>query len=105
MGQESLAGALYDRIQEAHDEAVAVAGCDWWWLTVDLGMEMRQKGDDLRGFSFCQKVNGWLLCLRVVRDGVPEVVYINRVDPSACVRKLRYKWDTGTLTFFADRYA
>jgi hypothetical protein len=78
---------------------------DWWWLCEGLGQELRQKGDDLRGFSLTQKSNGVLLTIRLVLDGIPSVVFINRRTASDCVAKARHKWDEETLTFFPDRYA
>jgi len=105
MGQESYADQVIEKARIEREAFAMQMGLLWLWLTVEWGVELRQSGDDLRGFSFSQKPNGWLLCVRLVQDGIPSVVYINRVYPSDCVRKLNEKWLAGTLTFFPDRYA
>jgi hypothetical protein len=105
VGQENYADVVM-RLAVVEQEARYLAmGKDWSWLTVAWGQELRQSGDDLRGFSFSQKSNGWLLTVRLIRDGQPQVVFINRLYPSDCVSKLRKKWLDGTLSFFPDRYA
>lgn len=80
-------------------------GQDWLWLCYEWPRKLRQAGGDFRGFSFCAKPNEWLLSVRVVRDGIPEVVFVNKKDPTGCVSTLRRKENEGTLHFFVDRFA
>ena len=101
----NYADVVTERANEEREAFALEMGKHWLWLTAEWGIELRQTGDDLRGFSFSQKANGWLLVVRLVQDGTPSVVYVNKVYPSDCVRKLHEKWIAGTLSFFPDRYA
>lgn len=105
MSQEDAAKRLFDRAPESWTADRVREAEDWWWLTEGWGQELRQLGDDFRGFSISAKANGWLLTIRLIHDGQPQVVFINRKTTSGCVSKAREKWAAGTLAFFADRYA
>lgn len=105
MEQEDVTSRLFRKAEESWTEERIQEAADWWWLTEGWGQELRQIGDDFRGFSISAKQNGWLLTVRLVHEGQPQVVFVNRPTASGCVRKAREKWANGTLTFFPDRYA
>lgn len=95
----------FDPSDELHKERLVSYGDDFAWLCFEWPRRLRQSGGDLRGFSFCAKPNGWLLTVRVTRNDIPEVVFINKTDPTACMATLRRKEREGTLSFFVDNYA
>lgn len=87
------------------DEDLAIVGYAWWWFTCEFPRLERIHGNDIRGFSLTCHVAGWLLVVREVRDGIPQVVYTRKTDPTGSVETFMRKWLEGTLTYFPDRYA
>jgi len=80
-------------------------GRDWLWLTSILPCEMVKNGDELRGFSFSPRGLRWLMTVRVVVEGVQQVVFTCTGTPTACVVSFRKRWDEETLQYFPDKYA
>jgi hypothetical protein len=86
-------------------ETLEELGALWWWFTVEMPRLERVRGNDIRGFSLSCHVTGWLLVVRFVREGTPQVVYVRTLDPSACIVTFKRKWIADTHVYFADRYA
>jgi len=86
-------------------EGLKDAGALWWWFTEEMPRLERCRSNDVRGFSLSCHVTGWLLVVRFVRQGVPQVVYVRTLSPTACVVTFKRKWLADTHVYFTDRYA
>jgi hypothetical protein len=65
----------------------------------------RIKGNEVRGFSLSCHVTGWLLTVRYLKDGIPQVVFCRKPSPTGCVEVFARKWLGNTLEYFPDKYA
>lgn len=84
---------------------LAEVGALWWWLIEEMPRLERVRGNDVRGFSLACHVTAFLLVVRFVREGIPQVVYVRATTPTRCVETFRRKWLADTHTYFVDRYA
>jgi hypothetical protein len=80
-------------------------GSTWWWFTNEMPRQERIRGNEVRGFSVSCHVTGTLLTVRFIRQGRPQVVFTRKPGATGCVETFKRKWEAGTLSFFADRFA
>lgn len=99
-GRESLEGLAAQIKEERHKEIVYWAEWEWflWGYLSQFGMECR-------GFSFRQKLDEWLLCLRVDGEGGAQVAFMSSSTTTGCVRKMCNALRTGEVRWYEDRYA
>jgi hypothetical protein len=67
--------------------------------------EMLDAGDQVVGFSFVQKPDGWLLVIRARVDGLRQVAFLFDHSTTGCVSLAALKARSGTLHWRIDEYA
>lgn len=93
------------KYQDSYDGTAWAEGV-WWLIWEFFGWSYcAQLGAELQGYSFSQRGREWLLCVKVVVDGTPQVGFMTDATTTGCVKRLLYKLETGTLVFYPDRYA
>lgn len=80
-------------------------GLPFFWLFERLRVLLLESGEELRGFSFSSKPDGWLLCVRMTDESIPVVVFSKKLAPMDCIANLKRRYEEGTLQIFPDRFA
>lgn len=75
------------------------------WFFLHSYADLAQIGAEVRGFSFRLDKEECLLVLKILREGIPEVVFLSSVTPTRCMQKLRRRLREGDVKFFVDKYA
>jgi len=94
-----------ERLREALGDESRSGGL-WWVLWDWYGYYyLGQSGAELRGLSFRQKLDEWLLCVRATVDGAPVVAFMSGSTTTSCIRKFCAACEQHEVKWYEDRYA
>lgn len=75
------------------------------WFFAHSYADLGQSGLELRGFTFREKDGDWLLVLKLLQEGIPQVAFVSSANPTRCIQKTRKLLRNGGLTLYEDKYA
>mgnify|MGYP000146860954 CR=1 FL=1 len=77
----------------------------WLWFWLHLYADLVEYEAEFAGVSFRQDDHSVLMVVKVLQEGVRQVVFVSSDTATHCVQKLRRRLREGSVRFVRDKYA
>ena len=75
------------------------------WFFMHAYADWNQIGCEFTGFSLRQRYGEWLLVVKLLKDGVPYIVFVSSSTPTRSMRKLKDLLRNGGVKLNPDKFA
>lgn len=74
------------------------------WFHLHSYADLAKSGLELRGWTFREKHGDWLLVLKLLSGGTPQVAFVTSANPTRCMLKARKLLRNGGLVVYEDKF-